>query len=348
MKREDSTVLQGIAVLMMILHHFFLDISTYPENFFLFPDFFQRFAWSGRMCVAIFSFVSGYGMYQTLKKKNDFGSMIRDCSKRLFHLYARIFLVIIFCVYVPRLVRGEHLLIAQLPGNIIGYNTTYNGAWWFVLEYLWFMILAPIFAIIVSSRVKMKKHILLVLILGIAGLFGKGIIFYNSTVVNFFEVRMQPTFLFVFAEGFFVGKIQDFVAGMKWSDKIRKYLDRIRCPIVGIAFCLLSLVLRYLYTTEPYKVNADVLLVPVFCCGVALWLKKTSKIKSTLIFIGKNSLYLWFVHNFVYAGLIYFILDWSGYWLVFFLILFVVSLGVAILLEKIEKIIKMRILSNRT
>ena len=94
--------------------------------------------------------------------------------------------------------------------------------------------------------------------------------------------------------------------------------------------------------------HLDVLLVPAFCCGVALWLKKTSKIKSTLIFIGKNSLYLWFVHNFVYAVLIYFILGWSGYWLVFFLILFVVSLGVAILLEKIEKIIKMRILSNRT
>lgn len=336
MKKEESTVLQGIAVLMMIMHHFFLDVSTYPENFFLLPDFFQRFAWSGRMCVAIFSFVSGYGMYQTLKKKNVFEHMIKDCTKRLFNLYARVFLVIIFCVYIPRFLRGEHLLISQLPGNIIGYNTTYNGAWWFVLEYLWFMILAPILAMIVSSRMKMGKRILLVLILGMAGLFGKGIIFYNPEVVNFFEVRMQPTFLFVFAEGFFVGKIQDFVAGMNWSDKIQKHLDRIRCPIAGFSFCLISLVLRYLYTTEPYKVNADVLLVPIFCCGVTLWLKKTSKIKSTLTFIGENSLYLWFVHNFVYAGLIHFILDWSGYWFVFFLILFAVSLGAAILLEKIE------------
>lgn len=69
---------------------------------------------------------------------------------------------------------------------------------------------------------------------------------------------------------------------------------------------------------------------------MALWLKNTSKIKRMLIFIGKNSLYLWFVHNFVYAGLIHFTLDWSGYWLVYFIILFAVSLGVAILLEKIE------------
>lgn len=74
-------------------------------------------------------------MYQTLKKKNDFGSMFKDCSKRLFQLYMRMLLVIILYVYIPRFIRGEQLLISQLPGNIIGYNTTYNGAWWFAAEW---------------------------------------------------------------------------------------------------------------------------------------------------------------------------------------------------------------------
>ena len=54
MKKEDSVALQGFAVLIMMLLHFFLDIRVYRENFFWFPEIFQRFAWMGRMCVGIY------------------------------------------------------------------------------------------------------------------------------------------------------------------------------------------------------------------------------------------------------------------------------------------------------
>lgn len=348
MKKNDSMALQGIAVLMMLMHHFFLDISNYPESFFLFPEFFQHFTWTGRMCVAIFSFVSGYGMYQVLKRKSSFSSMIKDCSKRIFQLYARLFLVIIICVYVPKLILGEPIFISLLPGNVIGYNAVYNGAWWFVLEYLWFMILALLLALIVNSDMKKWIRISLIILLLMLGALGKGIIFTNPGVVNFFEVRMQPTFLFIFTEGFIAGKMQDFVPGIKAFDKIQKLVSRMRCPIVGAIFCFTALILRYLYSTEPYRVNADILLVPMLCCGVSLCSGKTTNIKKLFLFMGNNSLYLWLIHNLVYDRMVSFLFKWSGYWFVFFIVLFAVSLGMAILLEKIEKIFKMWILPSGT
>lgn len=340
MKKEDSVALQGFAVLIMTVLHFFLDIKVYPENFFIFPDFFQRFAWTGRMCVGIYSFVSGYGMYQVLRKKDSLTGVIADCAHRLFFLYARLFLVIILCVYIPRLIFGEEILISQLPGNIFGYNAVYNGAWWFVLEYMWFMLLVPILAIIVNSSVKKVVRVWLVLVLFLLALFGKGIIFTNAAVVEFFEVRMQPTFLFMFAEGFCVGKMQEFVRKMRYLSRIQEFIDRVTCPEVGVIFCFVALVLRYMYSSDPYRANADILLVPLLCCGASLGFRGAYPLKKVLCFFGKNSLYLWFVHNLVYDRLASFLVQRVGYWLVFYLIMIVVSLVVAIFLRYVENIIK--------
>lgn len=339
MNKEKSVALQGIAILMMLIPHFFLDINNFPESFFMFPTLFQRFSFTGRMCVGIFSFVSGYGMYQVLKKKNSFDSMGKYCIKRLFQLYVRVFLVIILCVYIPKMFLGEKIFILNLWRNIIGYNPDLNGAWWYVLEYMWFMLLAPILAMIVNSGMKMGIRILLVFGLGVMGLIGKGFLFTNPSIVNFFEIYMQPTFLIIFTEGFLAGKMQEYIAGKRWLDKIENIINRVRCQGVGILLCFVALVLRFLYSSDPNKANADMLLVPLLCCGVSLAFQKASYIKTGFLFLGKNSLYLWLVHGLVYDRLFLFLIPRTGYWLVFFIILFVVSIIVSVLLGRIEKII---------
>lgn len=341
MKKEDSVALQGFAVLIMMLLHFFLDIRVYRENFFWFPEIFQRFAWMGRMCVGIYSFVSGYGMYQVLKKKDSLTGMTIDCIKRLLSLYARLFLVIILCVYLPRFILGEEILISQLPGNLFGYNAVYNGAWWFVFEYMWFMLLTPILAILVDSRVKKGVRVLLTLGLFALALFGKGIIFTNVEVVEFFEVRMQPTFMFMFAEGFGAGKIQEVAGKMRYSSKLREFVRRVRYPKVGAVLCFVALSLRYLYSADPYRANADILLVPLLCCGASLYFRSVYSLKKVLFFFGQNSLYLWFVHNLVYDRLFHFLVQRVGYWLVFYLVMLVVCLILSILLRYVEKLLKM-------
>lgn len=340
MKKEDSVALQGLAVLMMLMLHFFMDISVYPENFFVLPEVFQRIAWTGRMCVGIFSFVSGYGMYQVLKKKDSYTSMITDCTKRLVGLYARIFMVIILCVYPLKLIFGEEILISQLPGNVFGYNVVYSGAWWFVLEYMWFMLLAPIFALIASPRVKKELRVFVALVLIGLVLFGKGIIFTNAQVVEFFEVRMQPTFLIIFAEGFLAGKMQEFLGGMECFSKMQKYIAKVRCRNVGIVLFFIALGLRYLYSIDPNRATIDILLVPVLCAGAALWFQRANSLRNIFIFFGKNSLYLWFVHSLICDRLAPLLVQKVGYWFAFYIIMLALSLVAAILLGYIEKVIK--------
>ncbi|MBQ4416407.1 MAG: hypothetical protein II868_01825, partial [Butyrivibrio sp.] len=68
LSREQSIRVQGIAILLMIWHHFFLEPSVYGDGFFVFPDAAFRFAWFSRITVSLYSFVSGYGMFFVMKR----------------------------------------------------------------------------------------------------------------------------------------------------------------------------------------------------------------------------------------------------------------------------------------
>ena len=80
--REQSSVLRGIAILMMIYHHIFATPEIYGFEYFSVLSFgginVERYvAWFFKIALGLYLFVSGYGMYYVLKKhsvKNPAGS----------------------------------------------------------------------------------------------------------------------------------------------------------------------------------------------------------------------------------------------------------------------------------
>ena len=64
MTKRQSAVLQGVAIWMMLYHHLYSEAAEYESLFpFLQADAVRRIAWFCKICVGIFAFVSGYGMY---------------------------------------------------------------------------------------------------------------------------------------------------------------------------------------------------------------------------------------------------------------------------------------------
>lgn len=69
--KQDSICLKGVAVILMIFHHCFVDKSRYEGYAIIFSPFSEEFVVSisyyFKICVSIFAFISGYGLYLSAK-----------------------------------------------------------------------------------------------------------------------------------------------------------------------------------------------------------------------------------------------------------------------------------------
>ena len=78
--KKDTDFCKGIAIVLMIFHHLFNDYEEYEGfivNYSPFSgDYLMHLAMLARVCVAIFVFLSGYGIASTYRKK--FGQRIPD------------------------------------------------------------------------------------------------------------------------------------------------------------------------------------------------------------------------------------------------------------------------------
>ena len=82
--REASQALKGIAIVMMLFHHCFQMASRYDGWTILFSPLREQqvinLAVGCKICVAIFAFISGYGLFWGIKNKRDISTIW--CIKR--------------------------------------------------------------------------------------------------------------------------------------------------------------------------------------------------------------------------------------------------------------------------
>lgn len=155
--KDDTNIIKGIGILLIVLHNFFHWISPSPgENEFNFsPErifyFFKElyaypgevinilFSYFGHFGVQLFLFISGYGMTLSLLKKNmSWGGFL---VTRLKKLYPLLFTgIVVFFVYT-RLVDGIYL--SKYAWQELSYKTLFVhtllpksgmghiGPWWF-------------------------------------------------------------------------------------------------------------------------------------------------------------------------------------------------------------------------
>lgn len=137
MNKETSTIIKGIAILMMLFYHLFgrdnlTEICTpllYIGNTPL-----VRYITNACYPVSFFMILSGYGLTYCYKK-NQLSPIIQ--GKRILKLYVHYWLVLLIFVTIGHFIKPDiypnnliHILI-----NIVGINCTYNGEIWFLLPY---------------------------------------------------------------------------------------------------------------------------------------------------------------------------------------------------------------------
>ena len=338
---RQTNIAKGIAILLLLWHHVFFDDESRYSMFtsvlwFRDVPIECRAAVFCKVCVAIFMFLSGYGIYKSYEKScNDanFKSNVSFIKNRLIKTLSSYWFV--FIIFVPLgLVFGRSFIdiygtnplhyIADFFGVsylLYGFDNTMNLTWWYMSVIIVYCIIYPI----LHKLIKYSGEILLAI----------------STFILFFPRDYRELTIWLLS----------FTLGMYSSNKnLFERLDKVfNTNIKKFAFTsimLLTIIMvRYLIFRNRYTVDA------IFAFFIILFsyffISKVPVINTILEELGKKSGLIFMFHTFIYSyyfkGFIYSF----KYSLLIYLVLLVICYIVAWLLDWLMKVSGYKKLINK-
>lgn len=157
--RNDTKVIKGLAMVLMLYHHLFAFPDRIPfgityKSIAIYEGYTLSY-WIGtfgKICVALFVFLSGYGTYIAAKKTTESeNAFIANKIKKLYFVYWKVCAVFIpICMFfdVKQVTKNAYDLI----GNVLGIHISYNLEWWFFPPFILLIILFPVTKKMLSSK----------------------------------------------------------------------------------------------------------------------------------------------------------------------------------------------------
>ncbi|MDE5765034.1 MAG: acyltransferase [Ruminococcus sp.] len=312
--REDTKALKGIAVIMMMLHHLVAFSDRYPKEFEGFKSLWEGFVTEGylgnlsnnvRLCVAIFFFLGGYGMYkQTEKGKYSlFNSVVR-----LFRNYWKVFVIFVPIAFIFFRRSGEDIcylstrydvqdvksLITTVISNFFALSSSINSEWWFIQTYICVMLLGSVYCTLLRKNKYFAVELFIVFIIDIL-------------VRSFFPALKSVEGLNMLGNNFFYNRLlilenpaQCFFAGITFAKfdavvKIKKKLSEIPFStfisllgVFAVMWCR-GFVLGDLF---------DIVYAIAFTVTVSQFFDGVKPVKKIFGYLGKHSTNIWLIHSF--------------------------------------------------
>lgn len=355
--REESKYLQGIAILMMLYHHLFSTPEALGTDYFSVLNFGNlnielHMAWFFKICVGIYAFITGYGLIKAceIKKLSDDGIVkcfFGTCEtvlKKLFSFYSLYWLVFIIFVPIGFLFFDRSFDFKELILNFLGIKATYNGAWWYVLQYLKMLISFPFIYVLLQKYKDIKSKIIYIIYLIFIVLVCLiGLLWFKAYLLLFIDF-WQPAFYLCFISGIILAKFKvfEYFYGTVSLFKNSKLLLK----ILGILAIVLVIAARVKIAKDASSAGLDFIFVPVFCYGAVLCFKQFSStflgniLNSVWNFFGKYSTFIWLTHVFFYDHYAKKIVMASHFSTGIYLTLLLLSTLTAMALSKLVKISK--------
>lgn len=155
--KRQTNVLKGIAVMLLFIHHALNPVARVTEG-----------AWGialthlvslGKLCVAIFAILSGYGMYVSYTSKKK--PMLRFVLAHVWKLYLVFWTAALLQICVTSLIKGNfaeiypdrpvyYLLLDLLALAYPMHSPKYSASWWYITATVAYYCLFPLFYFVVS------------------------------------------------------------------------------------------------------------------------------------------------------------------------------------------------------
>ena len=343
--KKDTAAIKGIAILIMMLHHCFMQekrfegftISFYPFS----QDFIVQISQAGKCCVGIFLFLSAYGMTCSFLKLNEqleFTSLdaIKLTIKRYINLISGFLIAYVFCfigswIFTPTPLKFYkswktfplYMLLDMFGlANLLD-TPSLVGTWWY-------MGLAIVLIVLFPLLLKIYKQIGVLLVPAIICVFR----LLNLEVGDYSRWMLLASVGIFFAQKDFFGKLK------KWCVcKNNKVLDC--CIRFFIVSCLL--VLSICLSCWNYgKLNYMTMIFDLFITlMVVIWnylfFINLPIIKEILQYFGKHSMNIFLVHTFIRTRWFYSYTYSFSHFMLIIIMLLLESLLISIVLEAVKK-----------
>ncbi|CAN1209221.1 Acyltransferase 3 domain-containing protein [Tumidithrix helvetica PCC 7403] len=322
--KNQTDTAKGVAICLMFAHHLyaFKDRLLNGNSFIPLVPFFKvedYIGTFGNVCVSMFLFLSGYGLFLGYRRSQK--TILRYSFVKIKDFYLTYWLY--FLVFVPigiiffkqvRLWGSNQLRYSAEPitflKNFLGWESTYNGEWWFVRMFIVTLVLLfPIYTKLT------EKNIILTLLVSLF-LFSFSI--KISPEIDPYKqlgfVIWQPSF----ALGLICAKSKFF------SSRFIRNLDEYGWIFV-FPCLLICLILRIKY--QGIEATYDFLVVPFFIY-LSIRAVEILCLSPLFMYLGKSSFPLWLVHSFFcyyyFQDIIYFP-KWSPLIFVFLMVMSMLS-----------------------
>ncbi len=312
----DTNVLKGIAIMLMLWHHlFYIQNGLYNDITICGYNIIQSTGVFAKLCVAIFVFLSGYGLTIKVEKDNGIASVKKYYIRRFSKLYLNYWFV--WIIFIPLSewwggrtftdAYGTNLLLyfcLDFMGIIHCFGKYgYNPTWWFysciILLYLLYPLLYKI----------TKNNTIYAIIFCVA--------------INYLPKGFGPIHYYIYA----------FLAGIICVAKPDIRLQNLN------KYYWLALLIVLIIERNSIGILIDVALT-ITIVEIYLLTQTNDKIKKALAFVGKHSMNIFLFHTFIYLFWFKEEIYATRNPIIIFTLLLSVCLIISILLEHIKNLIK--------
>lgn len=339
--KKNTAAMKGIAIIMMLFHHCFLE-GRYEEFNIIFSPFSESFvamlASFLKICVAIFVFLTGYGLaikYLDENSKRDKSIAKSTASRYLSLMSGFLFIFVlsqIFCFFMSKeqiatytadtkVTSVMYFIIDGLGLANLFATPTLNGTWWY-------MSLAIILIAIIPLIIKLYKKYGFLATSVVLILITHGLNIQNQNLVRW----LYTAFLgIVCADKNILVKLREFkiIKSNKYINKILKFVIA-TLILVGLFF------VRQKTDYIIYELNDA--LIPVFVIYYCFeFIMPIKYINDILMYLGKHSMNIFLIHTFIRAHYLNTFTYSFKYPALIVLVLLVFSLILSIIIEAMKK-----------
>ena len=299
--RQHTDIAKGIAILLMLYHHLFVLQERIHCEYFSVLNIFGfnvevTLANFSKLCVCIFVFLTGYGLYYSLIKYSEniflsYKKLIKRAFSFLFNYW------VIFLTFIPiGICLGVYKFdISDILCAFLGANTSrYSSEWWYISQYLVLLFIFPSLNYLFSKAKLYKKIIVLsvyIMVYALAKISTS--IFSNNVFFDYYIGKLKPSFVIItFVVGFLCAKYDIY---SKTISLLNKY--RLNKTIFSVCILIISIIIRVMFSNNAEGMHVDFIVVPMFIVGSTTLLYNTC-ISKILIYLGKHSTNMWLTHTF--------------------------------------------------
>lgn len=312
--KDYSNMVKGMAVLMMIMHH----IWGFPEKIPALPlsNFEVQLGAAGKICVSIFMFISGYGLYYSFEKKDTIRVWYR-----VWKVYKRFWQVFLIFVPIGFLYLSKPFAVQEFLANLFCLKFSYNQEWWFLGTYIELLLVLPV--MLIANQKKYFPYLIVGLSVLLRGL--SGIVNLNSGGAS-----SHIYYFCYYFPSFFLGLLF-----CKYS-----LYERFRAVVAKESLCLvICLVLTGMAFVVRSKfgiTETTIVMTPLCIYLFVVFFRKIGRANQVFLFFGKHSMNMWLIHSFFcYYYFQKEMLMVSNNAIVDYVLLVAVSLIVSIVIDKI-------------